>query len=121
MENLRGIRRRIRYRKRMNRRLHSIPFRKIQLYISYKSMEHGFKPETVNPRNTSKMCPICGELNKPNGHVFRCKTCGFQADKHLVAAWNIAAKLPMWGALPLPPKAACEALKAEAERIVIRC
>ena len=40
MEELKGIRERIRYGKRMNRRLHSIPFRKIQFYISYKSMEH---------------------------------------------------------------------------------
>ncbi len=54
---------------------------------------------------------ICGELSKPNGHVYKCRGCGFQADRHLIAAWNIAAKLPMWGALPLSPKAAYETLK----------
>ncbi|MEM0482950.1 MAG: zinc ribbon domain-containing protein [Nitrososphaerota archaeon] len=59
----------------------------------------------VDARNTSRTCPICGELGKPNGHVFKCRKCGFQADRHLVAAWNIAMKLPMWSALPLPPKA----------------
>ena len=113
MEELKGIRKRIRYGKRMNRRLHSMPFRKIQFYTSYKSMEHGFKPEFVNARNTSRTCPICGEINKPNGHLFKCKKCGFQADRHLVAAWNIASKLPMWGALPLPPKALDEPLTIE--------
>jgi len=40
MEELKGVRERIRYGKRMNRRLHSIPFRKIQFYISYTSVEH---------------------------------------------------------------------------------
>ncbi|MHA1505706.1 MAG: RNA-guided endonuclease InsQ/TnpB family protein [Candidatus Asgardarchaeia archaeon] len=96
MEELKGIRERIRYSKRMNRRLHSMPFRKIQFYISYKSMEHGFKLEFVKAKNTSRICPICGEINEPNGHVFKCRS-GFQADRHLTAAWNIASKLPMWG------------------------
>ena len=63
MEKLKGIRRRIRYGKRMNRRLHGMPFRKIQFYISYKSIEHGFKPEFVNPKNTSRICPMCGEIS----------------------------------------------------------
>jgi len=119
MEKLTHIRERIRYGRRMNRRLHSTPFRKIQFYISYKSMELGFKPEYVKPENTSKTCPICGEISKPNGHVFKCRKCGLQADRHLIAALNIAMKPPMWGASPLPPKAAHEAL-AEAERIVIK-
>ncbi len=105
MEKLINIREKIRYGRKMNRRLHNMPFRRIQYYISYKSVERGLKPEIVDAKNTSRTCPICGELSKPNGHVFKCKRCGFQADRHLVAAWNIAAKLPMWGALPLPPKA----------------
>ncbi|MEM3465104.1 MAG: zinc ribbon domain-containing protein [Candidatus Jordarchaeales archaeon] len=91
----------------MNRRFHSIPFRKIQFYISYKGMERGFKPETVNAENTSRTS-MCGEISKPNGHVFKCRRCGFQADRPLVAAWNIAMKRSMWGALPLPPKALYE-------------
>jgi IS605 OrfB family transposase len=71
---------------RMNSRLHSIPFRKIQSTIPYKSVERGYKLETVEAKNTSKTCPICGELSKPNGHVFKCSRCGIQADRHLVAA-----------------------------------
>ncbi len=120
MENLKNIRKRIKYGRKMNRRLHSMPFRKVQSYISYKAMENGFRFEAVKAKNTSRKCPICGELNKPNGHVYKCKRCGFQADRHLVAAWNIAAKLPMWGALPLPPKATDEVFKTEVERIVIK-
>jgi putative transposase len=121
MEKLKNIRERIRYGGMMNRRLHSMPFRKIQSYISYKSIEGGYKPENVDARNTSRMCPICGELNKPNGHAFKCKRCGFQADRHLVAAWNIAVKLPMCRPPPLAAKAINEALTAKMERIVIKC
>jgi len=112
MERLINIRKRIKCGRRMNRRLHSMPFRKIQLYISYKSMEHGFKPEFVSAKNTSRRCPICGELNKPNGHFFRCR-CGFQADRHFVAAWNIALKLSMCRPLPLAAKALDDPLIVE--------
>jgi putative transposase len=119
MEELKDMRKRMKYGRRMNRRLHSVPFRKIQLSISYKSIERGYKPVYVDARNTSKVCPICGELNKPNGHIYKCRKCGFQADRHIVAAWNIAAKLPMCRPLPLAAKAT-EALKAEVERIVIK-
>ncbi|MGC8911144.1 MAG: RNA-guided endonuclease InsQ/TnpB family protein [Nitrososphaeria archaeon] len=121
MEELNHMRERINYGRRMNRRLHAMPFRRIQFFISYKAMEQGFKPKLVKAKNTSRTCPICGELNKPNGHVFKCKKCGFQADRHLVAAWNIAVKLPMCRPLPLAAKALEEALKAEGERIVIKC
>jgi putative transposase len=121
MEKLKDMREGMKYGRRMNRRLHSIPFRKIQLYIFYKSVEKGYKPEYVDARNTSRMCPICGELNKPNGHIYKCRKCGFQADRHIVAAWNIATKLPMCRPSPLAAKATHEALKAEVERIVIKC
>ncbi|MEM3868768.1 MAG: transposase [Candidatus Jordarchaeales archaeon] len=117
MEELTHIRERIRYGRVMNRRLHSMPFRRIQFYISYKGMEHGFKPETVDAKNTSRMCPMCGGL-KPNGHVFKCRRCGFQADRHFVAAWNIAMKLLMCRPLPLAAKATDEF--KEVERIVIK-
>jgi transposase len=67
------------------------------------------------------MCPICGELNKPNGHIYKCRKCSFQADRHIVAAWNIAAKPPMCHPPQLAAKATHEALKAEVEWIVIKC
>jgi putative transposase len=121
MEKLKNMRERMKYGRRMNRRLHSMPFRKIQFSISYKSIERGYKPVYVDARNTSRMCPICGELNKPNGHTYKCKKCGFQADRHIAATWNIAAKLQMCRPLPLAAKAINEAFKAEVERIVIKC
>jgi len=73
MEKLTNIKERIRYGRKINIRLHSIPFRKVQFYVAYKSAENGFKSEYVKAKNTSRTCPICGELSKPNGHVFECK------------------------------------------------
>ncbi|MEM2238084.1 MAG: zinc ribbon domain-containing protein [Candidatus Caldarchaeum sp.] len=90
-----------------------MPFRKIQSYISYKTMEHCFNPEMVDVKNTPKTCPIYGGLNKPKGHLFKCRRCVLQADRHLVAAWNIAMKRSMWGVLPLLPKALDEPLILE--------
>ncbi|MEM2210366.1 MAG: transposase [Nitrososphaerales archaeon] len=113
MEKLTYIRERIQYGRKMNRRLHNLPFRKIQSYISYKSMELGFTPEMVDAKNTSRTCPMCGEINKPNGHVSKCRKCGFQTDRHLVAAWNIATRLPMCRPLPLAAKALNESLEIE--------
>ncbi|MEM2637650.1 MAG: zinc ribbon domain-containing protein [Candidatus Korarchaeota archaeon] len=97
----------------MNRRLHSIPQKNS---VIYKSAERGYKSGTVKVKNTSRTCPIYGET--PNGHVFECRKCGLQADRHLIATLNIVIKLPMWGALPLPPKATDEF--KEVERIVIK-
>ena len=56
---------------------------------------------------------ICGEVSKPNGHAFKCGRCGFQADRHLVAAWSTAAKLLMRLPLPLAAKALNEPLIIE--------
>jgi len=50
MEKLKNIRERIKYGRRMNRRLHSIPFRKIQSYISYKSIEKATSLIMLTPR-----------------------------------------------------------------------
>jgi len=121
LENLKNIRKRIKYGKKLNRRLHSMPFNKIQSYIIYKSKEYGYDYEKINAKNTSRICPICGEINKPNGHIFCCKKCGIESDRHLIASWNIALKSSMWGALPFPPKATYELFNSEVEQIVIKC
>ena len=41
MENLKGIRRRIDYGRKMNRRLHSWRFRRLQFYVEYKAKLEG--------------------------------------------------------------------------------
>jgi len=117
MEDLNGIRRRIKYGRQMNRRLHTWNFRRLQLYIEYKAKLEGLPVEYVNPKGTSSLCPTCGEkLIALNGcRLVKCK-CGYQNDRDVTACVNV---LRMRG-VPLPLKAINEA-KAEVERIVIKC
>ena len=122
MEDLKWMRRRINYSRRMNRRLHSLPYRKLQFYIEYKARLNGLPVEYVDPRRTSSLCPICGDKLAPNGHRhLKCEKCGYEADRDVVACLNLLKRNPRCGESPLPPKAAYEAFKAEAERIVIKC
>ncbi len=117
MENLKNIRRHIRYGRKMNRRLHSWNFRKLQFCIEYKAKLEGLPVVYVDPRGTSSLCPICGGKLAPNGHRrVKCR-CGYEQDRDITACLNL---LRMKGA-PLPPKAIDEALKAKMERIVIKC
>ncbi|MDI6642456.1 MAG: transposase [Candidatus Hodarchaeaceae archaeon] len=77
-------------RKDMRRRLNQWPFRKFQFYAEYKVARQGLPTVEVSNYHKSKDCPICGRYNRPNGHTYRCKACGFEASRHLVASWNIA-------------------------------
>lgn len=85
IEKLKNIRERSKYGRKMNGRLHSMRFRKIQFCIAYKSMEYGFKAKLVDARNTSKACQICGEVKNFDGHVFNREKSDFQAGRHLIA------------------------------------
>ncbi|MGC8932345.1 MAG: RNA-guided endonuclease InsQ/TnpB family protein, partial [Candidatus Methanodesulfokora sp.] len=115
MEDLNGIRNRINYSRKMNRRLHSWNFRRLQFYIEYKAKLEGLPVEYIDPRHTSSLCPICGGRLAPNGHRHLRCCCGFDGDRDVIACLNL---LRMRGA-PLPLKATNEA--PEVERIVIKC
>ncbi|PUA33730.1 MAG: hypothetical protein B9J98_01935, partial [Candidatus Terraquivivens tikiterensis] len=96
-ENLKGLSynaTRNRYAKRKNRKVASLPYRKIQNLIEYKMAWMGYRTHYVSARNTSRTCPRCGRLSKKNGQVFKCRHCGYEADRHFVACVNI---LGMWG------------------------
>jgi putative transposase len=117
MEDLKGIRRRIRYGRLLNRRLHAWNFSKLQFYIEYKAKLEGLPVIYVDPKGTSSLCPICGGKLASNGHrLLKCR-CGYENDRDMIAGLNM---LRMKG-VPLPLKATYEALGAEVERIVIKC
>jgi IS605 OrfB family transposase len=77
-------------RKDMRRRLNQWPFRKLQFFTDYKVAWQGLPTVEVSNYHKSKDCPICSQYNRPNGHAYRCRACGFEASRHLVASWNIA-------------------------------
>ncbi|MEM1553135.1 MAG: transposase [Candidatus Bathyarchaeia archaeon] len=112
LEKLKGLSynaTRNKHAKRKNRKVSSLPYRKIQSFIEYKMAWHGYKTHYVSTKNTSKTCPRCGRLSKTNGQVFKCEGCGFKADRHFVACINI---LRMWG-VGFAPKALNEFVERE--------
>ena len=121
-ERIKGIRQSMRSKRRskngqalrrdMRRRLNQWPFRKLQFYADYKVAQHGLPTVEVSNYRKSKNCPICGQYNRPNGHTYRCQTCGFEASRHLVASWNVAKD----GARHVP--ADCWQMQPMAERLV---
>lgn len=56
--------------------------------LENKLNRYGIKLVKVKEKYTSKKCPNCNELNKPNGRNYVCK-CGYQQHRDLVGAINI--------------------------------
>jgi len=71
--------------------------------VAYKADLLGIDVETVNPWGTSRYCPRCGErgrtVNAPDDHMecrygehFHCSECGYECDRDVVGALNVARK-----------------------------
>ncbi len=79
IEELTGIRSRIRASKRERTKLHSWAFAELGSMISYKAKLAGVKLLRIDPRNTSRECSKCGHTEKANRKTqseFVCKSCG---------------------------------------------
>jgi putative transposase len=61
-EDLKEMRDSIDYGKRMNRRLHHLPFRALQFYTSYKASFEEIPTAWINPEYTSQRCPMCVDI-----------------------------------------------------------
>ncbi|MEM1793079.1 MAG: zinc ribbon domain-containing protein, partial [Thermofilaceae archaeon] len=118
-EDLKFMRRRIRCTKEMNRRLHSLPFRRLQFYIEYKAKLNGLPVKYVNAKFSSSLCPRCGGKLASNGYrLLKCNSCEYENDRDIIACLNLLKRTPRCGESPLPPKATDEF--KEVERIVIK-
>jgi len=95
LENLQGIRDRVTVRK-PNRRQHaSWSFYDLRNKIAYKAQLAGVKVVLVDPRNTSRMCSVCGSIskkNRPNQSTFLCQVCGYSCNADENASMNIAVR-----------------------------
>lgn len=92
LEDLKGIRMRVRARKSQRTVLHSWSFFQLQAYIAYKARQVGIPVVLVNPRNTSRTCPSCGHIAKANRATqaaFTCVRCGCAGHADTIAAGNI--------------------------------
>jgi len=79
LEDLSGIRDRVRVRKSQRRELHGWSFFQLRQFVAYKAALYGVPLVFVDPRNTSRTCPACGHIAKENRRTqdsFLCVSCG---------------------------------------------
>src|SRR3972149_2784543 len=75
LEDLKGIRERITVGKRQRSQHHSWAFHDLRAKIEYKARLRGVPVVLVNPKDTSRTCPVCGCVDKQNRStqsVFSC-------------------------------------------------
>jgi IS605 OrfB family transposase len=92
MEDLAGIRDRVRLTAAQRGELNSWSFYQLQTFIAYKARRAGVPVVVVDARNTSRRCPRCGHIakaNRPNRDHFACVGCGLAGAADQVAAVNV--------------------------------
>ncbi|RIH85131.1 transposase, IS605 OrfB family [Calidithermus terrae] len=95
LEDLRGIRQRVRARRPQRSTLHSWAFHDLGQKLGYKARRAGVPLVFVDPKNTSRECPACGHTgraNRPDQSTFACVVCGFAGLADHVAAVNIGRR-----------------------------
>ncbi|OFW63457.1 MAG: hypothetical protein A2Z35_02575 [Actinobacteria bacterium RBG_19FT_COMBO_36_27] len=65
-------------------------FYQLETFIKYKAALLGIPIFYVNPAYTSQVCSRCGNINKPNGKLYKC-SCGNLTHRDVNAAFNISA------------------------------
>jgi len=106
LEDLKGFK--PKWSKELNRRLSLWPRRKLHQIIEYKAQWRGIPVVKVDPRYSSRTCPICGRLQDSRmGTEFECE-CGWCLDRHINASLNLlqtAISKGMAGGLRFSPGA----------------
>ncbi|WP_221761187.1 RNA-guided endonuclease TnpB family protein [Kibdelosporangium aridum] len=106
IEDLRGIRERVRLRKPQRATLHSWAFARLGQFLAYKAQRVGVVLVQVDPAYTSQQCHRCGWIDKKNRRSqasFICGRCGFVGHADHNAAHNIAAHgVVRWGEVMRP-------------------
>ncbi|MGI8587473.1 MAG: RNA-guided endonuclease InsQ/TnpB family protein [Chloroflexia bacterium] len=92
VEKLTGIRSRTTVRKPQRARHSNWGFYQLKSFLIYKAALAGVPLAQVDPRNTSRLCQMCGHIAKENRKSqseFHCVQCGFAANADHNAAVNI--------------------------------
>lgn len=89
LEDLTGIRQRMKVRKAQRYHQSSWAFYQLRQFLTYKAEDAGTRLVLVNPAYTSKTCHQCGKRGQRDALQFRCKKHGTM-DADLNAAINIA-------------------------------
>ncbi|WP_328808922.1 RNA-guided endonuclease InsQ/TnpB family protein [Nonomuraea montanisoli] len=95
LEDLRGIRDRVRLRKPQRVTLHAWSFHQLGAFVAYKAARAGVAVIHVDAAYTSQQCSRCGHVdrsNRPDQETFTCTSCGFAEHADVNAARNIASR-----------------------------
>ena len=95
LEDLKGIRDRIQFRKPQRSRMTGWAFDQLRQFIAYKAQAAGVSVEMVNAKHTSQRCAECGHVERANRcsqSEFCCRRCGLKAHADVNAARNIRAR-----------------------------
>jgi IS605 OrfB family transposase len=106
VEQLGGIRARVRLRKPQRAMVHSWAFAQLGAFVAYKAQAAGVAFVEVDPAYTSQTCHACGWMDKRSRRSqseFECGRCGFVGHADHNAAINIAARgVEVWGEVMRP-------------------
>ncbi|MFZ4299961.1 RNA-guided endonuclease InsQ/TnpB family protein [Streptomyces cinereoruber] len=95
LEDLTGIRSRVRLRKDQRTSLHSWSFRQLASFVEYKAKRAGVPLVYVDPACTSQQCSECGHIDRKNRidqATFACRSCGALMHADDNASHNLARK-----------------------------
>jgi len=79
----------------LNGRLHRWSYGRFQRILEYQAKLNGLNVVYVDPRDTSRICPVCGnEMDpSPNGRrLMRCRRCGLEEDRDVIAVKNLTRR-----------------------------
>ena len=106
--DLKGIRKRAKFHRKSNQKIHQWAFARLQSMICYKAELAGLKVKFVSEAYTSQTCPCCGNRKKPTNRNYHCNHCGFEYHRDGVGAINLWNKVsgfllsPVVGAMASP-------------------
>ncbi len=95
LEDLTGIRNRVRHRKDQRTKLHSWSFHQLASFVEYKAKRAGVPLVYVDPAYTSQQCSQCHHIergNRVDQATFACRACGVIMHADDNASHNIARK-----------------------------
>jgi len=95
LENLTGIRGRVRLRKDQRSSLHAWAFAQLGQFIAYKALRAGVPVTYVDPAYTSQQCSECSYTdrnNRPGQAMFACRACGVIMHADINGSRNIALR-----------------------------
>ncbi|GAB3908525.1 hypothetical protein GCM10029964_108430 [Kibdelosporangium lantanae] len=106
VEQLTGLRDRVRLRKPQLAKVHSWAFAQLSRFLAYKAQRVGVAFTQVDPAHTSQRCHVRGWTDRKNRRTqasFVCGRCGFVGHADHNAALNIAARgVERWGEVMRP-------------------